>query len=81
MATGVAEKEEPTIKELLEKKEYLTIKEVCRIARVSRPSVYKMTSSGRMPRPVKLGNKTIRWPAAEIREWLDKLPRATGDLG
>ena len=81
MATAVVEKEQPTIKELLENEEYLTIREVCRIARVSRPSIYKMIQNGKMPRPLKLGTKTIRWPVAEIREWLDKLPRATGDLG
>ena len=70
-----------TIEGLLEKEEFLTIKEVCLIARISRQTVYNMVSNGQMPPPKKVGVKSIRWPTAEIREWLDNLPKATGDLG
>ena len=66
---------------LLEKEAYLTIKEICLIARISRTTVYAMIENGQMPPPKKLGVKSIRWPTAEIREWLKNLPTATGDLG
>ena len=65
-----------TIKGLLETEEYLTIEEVCRIARISRQNVYKMIENGQMPPPKKVGVKSIRWPTAQIREWLANLPTA-----
>ena len=71
-----------TIEGLLKKEEYLTIKEICLIARISRTTIYAMIENGQMPPPKKVGVKSIRWPTAEIREWLKNLPTATlGTLG
>ena len=61
-----------TIQGLLETEEHLTIEELCRIVKVSRPTIYKMVRSQQMPPPIKLANRAIRWPTAEIREWLKK---------
>ena len=35
---------------------------------ISRSHLYKLNSSGRLPRPVRLGG-SVRWPADELAAW------------
>jgi len=46
-----------------------TVHEVARMLNCSARTVYRLTDSGRMPRPVKLG-ALVRWPKAVIKRWI-----------
>ena len=59
----------------------LTMKEVCDMSGLSRRTVYTQMRNGAFPVSFKLGARVIRWRLSEVEEWLDQLPRATGDLG
>ena len=37
---------------------------------LSRSTVYAMMADGRFPKPVKLGERAVGWPEAEIAAWL-----------
>ena len=54
----------------------LTVRDVARMLNCSTRTVYRLTGSGRMPRPVKLG-VLVRWPRVAIDEWMSQgCPRA-----
>ena len=46
-----------------------TVHEVARMLNCSARTVYRLTDSGRMPRPVKLG-ALVRWPKAVVERWI-----------
>ena len=46
---------------------------------LSRPTIAKMVRAGEFPQPVRLGSRTLAWRVAEIRAWLDGLPRGLYD--
>lgn len=43
--------------------------EVAKLLNVSERHIWAMTSSGRLPRPIRLG-RSVRWNRAELQEWL-----------
>ena len=47
----------------------LTVHDVARMLNCSSRTVYRLTDTGRMPRPVKLG-ALIRWPLETIKKWI-----------
>ena len=47
----------------------LTVHEVARMLNCSARTVYRLTDSGRMPRPVKLG-ALVRWSRATLEQWI-----------
>jgi len=47
----------------------LTVHDVARMLNCSARTVYRLTDSGRMPRPVKLG-VLVRWPRDVIERWI-----------
>jgi len=50
-------------------KPMLTVHDVARMLNCSARTVYRLTDSGKMPRPVKLG-ALVRWPKAVIERWI-----------
>jgi excisionase family DNA binding protein len=50
--------------------ELLTVKDVAKALSLSQRTVWKFHSSGRLPRPVKLGG-SVRWRRDELKQWLD----------
>ena len=38
---------------------------------LSRSTLYAMMADGRFPKPVKLGERAVGWPEAEITAWLE----------
>ena len=42
-------------------------------------SIYRAMRAGWFPEPLKVGVRAVRWPQAEIEEWLASRPRATGE--
>ena len=47
----------------------LTVNQVARMLCCSSRTIYRLTDSGRMPRPVKLGS-LVRWPRDVIEQWI-----------
>lgn len=52
----------------------LTVDDVAGLLACSSRHVYRLTDSGRMPRPVKLG-ALVRWSRASIESWISGLPK------
>ncbi len=53
--------------------------EVEEITGLSRSAIYRMMRAGEFPTPIKIGPRAVRWPKAELDEFLAKCPRATGE--
>ena len=47
----------------------LSAEEVAETLGISRAHVWKLASSGRLPKPVRLG-RAVRWPRKVLEEWL-----------
>lgn len=50
--------------------ELLTVKDVAKALRVSPRQVWKLSSSGRLPAPVRL-SRSVRWRSADIKRWVE----------
>ena len=48
----------------------LSAAEVAKLLGISERHLWALNSSGRLPRPVRLG-RAVRWNLAELRGWLD----------
>jgi len=49
--------------------ELLGVREVAGLLSCSKRHVYRLSDSGRMPRPIKLG-QLVRWRRAALMDWL-----------
>lgn len=38
---------------------------------LARSTIYDMMKDGRFPRAVRIGNRAVAWPEAEIEEWIE----------
>ena len=47
----------------------LNVGDVAKLLRCSARTVYRLSDSGRMPRPVKLG-ALVRWPREQVEGWI-----------
>ena len=57
---------------------FLRRREVERLTRLSRTSIYRKMRSGTFPLPVKLGERAVAWRADEIHDWIASRPPALG---
>lgn len=57
----------------------LTRPEVEARCRITRTTIYRLMRTGQFPEPIRIGPRSVRWPASEIEAWLESRPRATGD--
>jgi excisionase family DNA binding protein len=48
----------------------LTAEEVAELLCISRAHVFRLQSSGHLPRPIRLG-RAVRWPRAVLEAWLE----------
>lgn len=51
----------------------LRLREVCGLVAVSRATVYKWMGEGRFPRSIRLGDRAVRWRAADVLAWQARL--------
>ena len=65
-------------KERLMTDRMLHIEEVMEMTGLSRATIYRKMRKGQFPKPLKLGDRAVRWRQSEIEAWLASLPRATG---
>ena len=49
--------------------EFIDLHEVSHRVGLQKSAIYKMVRSAAFPAPVKLGDKAVRWNAAEIEAW------------
>ena len=57
----------------------LNVGDVAKLLRCSTRTVYRLSDSGRMPRPVKLG-ALVRWPREQVQRWIaDGCPSCRAD--
>ena len=53
-------------------------REVERLTRLSKASIYRKMRAGTFPLPPKLGEGAVAWRAGEIHDWIASRPRALG---
>ena len=46
---------------------------------VGRSTIYRLMREGRFPEPRKIGPTAVRWSDAEVEEWIEAQPRASGE--
>lgn len=46
---------------------------------LSRSSIYRLISEGSFPRPVKVGERAVRWPASAIEAWRAARPATVAE--
>ena len=45
-------------------------RELAKMLGVTRQTIYLWRQAGRLPQPIRLGRRVIRWPEDEIRQWI-----------
>jgi len=53
--------------------------EVERVTGLSCTSIYRLMRAGKFPEPRKVGPRAVRWREADIVEYLENCPPATGE--
>lgn len=48
----------------------MTAEEIAELLQLSVRSVWRLRSSGGIPKPVRIGGTTVRWRRVEIMEWV-----------
>ncbi|MDE0095976.1 MAG: AlpA family phage regulatory protein [Gammaproteobacteria bacterium] len=56
----------------------LTRQEVEARTGLSRSTIYRLMREAQFPLPVRIGPRAVRWPEAEINDYLGSRPQATG---
>ena len=54
----------------------LRLPAVMELTGLGRSTIYRMMSEGDFPKPIKLGQRAIAWPADTIRDWITSRPVA-----
>ena len=53
-------------------------REVELLTGISRSAIYSLMRKGHFPEPLKISIQCVRWRRAEVLDWVEALPRATG---
>ena len=59
--------------------ELLTRVEVEGRCHITCSTIFRLMRAGQFPLPIKIGPRAVRWPEAEIENWLAERPRASGE--
>ena len=54
--------------------ELLTRPEVEELTSLSVSSIYRLMAASEFPRPIRIGQRAVRWRAADLSRWLDQRP-------
>ena len=63
---------------MAEAKILMTREQVQELAAISCSTIYKLMKQDQFPKPIKVGRYAVRWYRAEVMDWLEARPRATG---
>jgi prophage regulatory protein len=50
---------------------FMKLKEVIRVTRLSRATIYRLISSGEFPKQIPLGDKSVAWLESEVYGWME----------
>jgi prophage regulatory protein len=50
----------------------LTVKEVAGLLGIHERTVWKMASASEIPKPIKIGSKSVRWRLNDLRNFIQK---------
>jgi predicted DNA-binding transcriptional regulator AlpA len=50
--------------------QFLRVKEVCQLLRISKPTLWRLRRANAFPRPTELSDRVIGWRKIEIEAWL-----------
>jgi prophage regulatory protein len=56
----------------------LSVKDVAELLSISRRSVWRYVKRGKLPRPLYLSRRLLRWRASDVQRYLDSLPQQNG---
>ena len=51
--------------------QFLRIGDVCRLLRISKPTLWRLRQSSDFPAPTQLSNRAIGWSRTEIQTWVE----------
>ena len=54
----------------------LTLRDVTTITALSRSAIYAMMAESRFPKPIRIGNRAVRWVEQEVLDFIASRPRA-----
>lgn len=60
---------------------YLSVKDVTSLVGISTSTLYRWIDDGTFPRARQLSVNCVRWPASEVKAWLESRPVANGERG
>jgi len=58
---------------------YLTVRDVARLLKISARTVWRLTTLGHLPRPVRVGTKLVRWREQELHAYLARRSGTSDD--
>lgn len=50
--------------------EYLKLKEVIAMTKISKATIYRRLNAGEFPQPKRLSPRTIRWLKQDVEQWM-----------
>ena len=53
----------------------LTLRDVTALTALSRSAIYAMMAASRFPKPLRIGNRAVRWVEQEVLDFIDSRPR------
>jgi excisionase family DNA binding protein len=54
------------------------VDELVAMLKVSKRTVYRLVATGRLPAPLRVGSRTVRWSRAAVTAWINAgCPRST----
>ncbi len=53
----------------------LIVNEVCELFKISPATLRRAFNEGRIPKPIRIGRRGIRWRASDLQSWLDEQPK------
>ncbi len=59
----------------------VTTAQVASMLSISKREVERMVADGRLPQPIRLGKRLVRWNLDTIRRWVDDLESGTSEDG
>lgn len=59
----------------------LTRQQVEKMLGIRRSTVYKLMRQGKLPEPIQITPGCVRWRKAELEDWINSRPKATGEVG
>ena len=57
----------------------LTLRDVTAVTTLSRSAIYALMAESRFPKPIRIGNRAVRWVEQEVLDFIASRPRGGSD--